>query len=86
MESARLEQLERGLHRVLELLRHEGHDALASDHPAVIAADQCELMLPEQLTGASLAAAARHKIENVQVLLARPRARKPAAGGPACRR
>jgi hypothetical protein len=46
---------------------------LASDHPAVIAANQCELMLPEQLTLESLAAAARHKIDNVQVLLARAR-------------
>ena len=73
MESARLEQLEQGLHHVLSLLKHDANGALAEDHPAVIAAGQCELMLPEQVTGASLSAAARHKIDTVQVLLARAR-------------
>ena len=78
MESARLEQLEQGLHQVLRLIERDETGAAASsqlsaDHPAVVAAGQCELMLPEQLTAQSLAAAARHKIDNLQVLLARAR-------------
>jgi hypothetical protein len=76
MESARLEQLERGLHKVLGLIERDETGAtgsLQADHPAVRAADACELMLPQPLTLASLAEAARHKIDNVQVLLARAR-------------
>ncbi|QGZ38344.1 hypothetical protein IP92_01345 [Pseudoduganella flava] len=77
MESSRLEELERGLHQALRLLeRDEGRatSALPADHPAVRAAEACELMLPETLTAAALAEAIRHKIDVVQVLLARSRA------------
>ncbi|GGC12608.1 hypothetical protein [Pseudoduganella buxea] len=77
MQSSQLEQLERGLHNVLRLAeRDEGRAgaALNPDHPAVQAAAACELMLPEILTAATLAEAARHKIDTVQVLLARARA------------
>ena len=73
MESSRLHELERGLQAVLRLLERDesGGGALADDHPAVRAALACELMLPEPLTAASLGEAIRHKIEIVQVLLAR---------------
>ncbi len=77
MQSSQLEQLERGLHDVLRLAeRDEGRTGatLGPDHPAVQAAAACELMLPEILTAATLAEAARHKIDTVQVLLARARA------------
>ncbi|MFP5392169.1 MAG: hypothetical protein ACLGI6_11600 [Gammaproteobacteria bacterium] len=73
MESARLEQLERGLRKVLTLLDEHGGQALDAGHPAVRAAGECELMLPEVLTRASLEQAVRHKIDVVQVLLARAR-------------
>lgn len=75
MQSIQLEKLEQGLREVLRLLEREerGAAALGADHPAVQAADACELMLPEPLTAATLAKAARHKIDNVQVLLARAR-------------
>ena len=76
MESVRLEQLEQGLHEVLRLIdvdRRDPHTALPPDHPAVLAAEACELMQPEKLTLASLAGSARHKIENVQVLMKRAR-------------
>jgi hypothetical protein len=75
MESARLEQLEQGLRNALRLIdRDEGDDAVRADHPAVQAAQACELMLPEPLTMTALAEAIRHKIETVQVLLDRARA------------
>ena len=64
MESARLEQLEQGLHDVLHLIGSDKGDAnapLQADHPAVRAANACELMLPETLTLATLAGSARHK-------------------------
>ena len=76
MESARLEQLEQGLHDVLHLIGSDKGDAnapLQADHPAVRAANACELMLPETLTLATLAGSARHKIDNVQVLMTRAR-------------
>ena len=75
MESAQLEQLQEGLRQVLrQVERHEGEsEHLADDHPAVRAALAVELMLPEPLTAASLARAARSKIETVSVLLARAR-------------
>ena len=76
MESARLEELERGLHGVLHLIeRDESGDGgqLPAEHPAARAAEACELMLPESLTLATLAESVRHKIDNVQVLLERAR-------------
>ena len=76
MQSAQLERLEQGLREVLRLVARDDHPAdtpLASDHPAALAANACELMLPEPLTLATLAGAARHRIDTVQVLLARPR-------------
>ncbi len=76
MQSSQLEQLERGLHDVVRLAeRDEGRAGatLDPDHPAVQAAAACELMLPEILTAATLAEAARHKIDTVHVLLARAR-------------
>lgn len=76
MESARLQELEQGLREVVRLTeRGELRDgaALAPDHPALRAAAACELMLPEDLTLANLAQAARHKIDTVQVLLQRAR-------------
>ncbi|WEF34167.1 hypothetical protein [Pseudoduganella chitinolytica] len=75
MQSMQLEKLEQGLREVLRLLERDerGAAGLGVDHPAVTAAHACELMLPEPLTAATLAHAARHKIDNVQVLLARAR-------------
>ncbi|AVR97228.1 hypothetical protein [Pseudoduganella armeniaca] len=75
MHSTQLEKLEQGLREVLRLLERDesGGAALPAEHPAVEAADACELMLPQPLTATTLAQAARHKIDNVQVLLARAR-------------
>lgn len=76
MQVARLEQLEQGLREVVRLAERDDHDphgALQLDHPAVRAADACELMLPRPLTLATLADSARHKIDTVQILLARAR-------------
>ena len=76
MESARLEQLELGLRQVLRLIERDESGIsgeLPATHAAVKAAEACELMLPQPLTLATLAEAARHKIDNVQVLLARAR-------------
>jgi len=76
MQSIQLERLEQGLREVLRLVERDDHPAatvLGADHPAVRAADACELMLPEPLTLATLADAARHKIDTVHVLLARAR-------------
>ncbi|AXA90470.1 hypothetical protein [Massilia sp. YMA4] len=75
MQSIQLEQFEQGLREVLRLLERDesGGAALPADHPAVKAAAACELMLPQPLTATTLAQAARHKIDNVQVLLARAR-------------
>ena len=76
MQSTQLEHLEQGLREVLRLVERDDHPAdtpLAPDHPAARAADACELMRTEPLTLASLADAARHKIDTVQVLLARAR-------------
>lgn len=75
MQSMQLETLEQGLREVLRLLERDesGGAGLPAGHPAVKAAHACELMLPEPLTAATLAQAARHKIDNVQVLLARAR-------------
>lgn len=76
MQVARLEQLEQGLRDVVRLAEHDDrdpHGALQLDHPAVRAADACELMLPRPLTLAALAQSARHKIDTVQILLTRAR-------------
>jgi hypothetical protein len=61
MHSTQLEKLEQGLREVLRLLERDESGGA------------CELMLPQPLTAATLAQAARHKIDNVQVLLARAR-------------
>jgi hypothetical protein len=77
MESKRLEQLDQGLHRALAMAQRDESatdGALSPDHPAVTAAQSCEVMLPEVLTLASLVDTLRHKIETVQVLLERARA------------
>jgi hypothetical protein len=77
MESSRLEQLEQGLHHALQLVRRDETGAqgeIRPDHPAAWAAQECELMLPEPLTLASLGEAIRHKIDTVHVLLERARA------------
>lgn len=77
MESSQLEQLEQGLRHALQLIERDESGAqgeINESHPAARAAQQCELMLPEQLTLASLAEAIRHKIDTVHVLLDRARA------------
>jgi hypothetical protein len=77
MESSRLEQLEHGLRHALQLIERDETGArgtIQPDHPAAWAAQQCELMLPENLTLATLAEAIRHKIDTVHVLLDRARA------------
>ncbi|MBB3221349.1 hypothetical protein [Pseudoduganella umbonata] len=77
MESSRLEQLEQGLRHALQLVERDETGAqgeIEPTHPAAWAAQECELMLPEPLTLASLAEAIRHKIETVHVLLDRARA------------
>ena len=76
MESSRLEQLEKGLCNVLRLIERDESGQpgeLAREHPAARAAEECEVMLPEPLTLAALFETVRHKIETVQVLLARAR-------------
>ncbi|WP_338763427.1 hypothetical protein [Massilia sp. METH4] len=77
MQSSRLEQLEQGLRNALQLVERDETGAqgeIATSHPAARAAEECELMLPEPLTLASLAEAIRHKIDTVHVLLDRARA------------
>lgn len=77
MESSQLEQLESGLRNALQLVERDESGAqgeIDASHPAARAAQECELMLPEPLTLASLAEAIRHKIDTVHVLLDRARA------------
>lgn len=77
MESSQLEQLERGLRNALHLVERDETGAqgeIEPAHPAARAAQECELMLPEPLTLASLGGAIRHKIDTVHVLLDRARA------------
>ena len=77
MESSQLEKLEQGLRHALQLVERDesgAQGAIPESHPAAQAAQECELMLPESLTLASLAEAIRHKIETVHVLLDRARA------------
>lgn len=76
MESSRLEQLEQCLRDALRLAERgesEPGQVITASHPAALAAIDCELMLPEPLTPAALVATIRHRIDNVQVLLARAR-------------
>ncbi len=76
MESSRLEQLEQGLRNALRVIERDKSgqsSALAPEHPAARAAEECEVMLPNPLTLAALSETVRHKIDTVQVLLTRPR-------------
>ena len=76
MDSSRLEQLEQGLRNVLRLIERDESGAsgeLPREHPAARAAEECEVMLPETLTLDTLRETVRHKIDTVQVLLARAR-------------
>jgi hypothetical protein len=76
MQARKLEELSGRLYR----LRDQINDVALPDHTPldessalVQAARECEFMLPEPLTVATLAETVNHKIDNVNVLLERAR-------------
>jgi len=79
MQARDIESLIRRLRDLLRMLRgREGDDAgrhrpLAQDDPAVRLARDCELMVPEGATPATLAEAAQRRIATAEVLLERAR-------------
>jgi len=74
ISSVQLEALSDNLHRLAGLLQADSRPAdteLSRTDPLVVAAENCDFILPSPLTTKTLAATVQKKIENVAVLLER---------------